>query len=61
MVKKYVQVGLTLDLLMEESRLKSEQPLDFELFNIVAVTAVELFGLLVLILCNVIGIRWLYL
>ena len=57
MVKQYVQVGPTLDLLMEVSSLKSEEPLEFELFNVVAVTAVELFALLVLILCNVIGIR----
>ena len=57
MVKQRVQVGPTLDLLMEVSSLKSEQRLEFELFNVVAVTAVELFALLVLILCNVIGIR----
>ena len=57
MINKYVQVGPTLDLLMEESSMKSEEPLEFELFNVVAVTAVELFALLVLILCNVIGIR----
>ena len=61
MINRYVQVGLTLDLVMEESSMKSEEPLDFELFNVVAVTAVELFALLVLILCNVIGIRWLFL
>ena len=57
MINKYVQVGPTLDLLMEVSSLKSEQRLEFELFNVVAVTAVELFALFVLILCNVIGIR----
>ena len=57
MINKYVQVGPTLDLLMEESSMKSEEPLGFDLFNVVAVTAVELFALLVLILCNVIGIR----
>ena len=51
MVKQSAQVAPTLDLLMEESS-------DFELFNVVLVTAAELFGLLVLILCNVIGIRW---
>ena len=43
---------------MEESKLtNAETSMDFELFNIVAVTAAELLGLLVLILCNVIGIR----
>ena len=51
-------MGPTLDLLMEESSLESEGLLDFELFEIVAVTAAEIFGLLVLIICNVIGIRW---
>ena len=56
--KKCPQVGPTLDLLMEESSLESEGLLDFELFEIVAVTVAEVFGLLVLIICNVIGIRW---
>ena len=48
-------MGAILEMLVEDSNLAQK---DFEMANLLAVAAAELFGLLVLILCNVVGIRY---